>query len=55
MTPFLLALNSHAAARGEGLQTEFTRHYARLLRMAQSRAETQRFVRLPKPAPRQDS
>lgn len=55
MIPFLLAINSHAAARGEGLHTEFTRHYAQLLRMAQMRAETQRFVKAPRPAPRQSS
>lgn len=53
MIPFLLAINSHAAARGEGLHTEFTRHYAQLLRMAGRRAETQRFVKAPKPAQRQ--
>lgn len=55
MIPFLLAINSHAAARGEGLHTEFTRHYAQLLRIAGRRAETQRFVKAPKPAQRQNS
>ncbi len=55
MIPFLLAINSHAAARGEGLHTEFTKHYAQLLRMAEVRPETQRFVRLPKPTARQSS
>lgn len=53
MIPFLLAINSHAAVRGEGLHTEFSKHYAQLLRMAQVRAETQRFVKSPKPATRQ--
>jgi len=53
MVPFLLAINSHAAARGEGLHTEFSKHYALLLRAAQVRSEMQRFVRSPKPAPRQ--
>ncbi|HEV2503578.1 MAG TPA: hypothetical protein VGV39_10905 [Mesorhizobium sp.] len=53
MIPFLLAINSHAVVRGEGVHTEFGKHYAQLLRAAQMRAETQRFVSLPRPAPRQ--
>ncbi len=53
MIPFLLAINSHAVRRGEGLHTEFAKHYAQLLRTAEVMAETQRFAKSPKPTTRQ--